>query len=805
MLSLQQKYFRKTTIAIAIGVAIATTTLSGCSGKEARQAKYLQRAQQYLDKNEVDKARIEAKNVLQINANNAEARYVLAELEERAGNWQQMFANINAALEADPNLIKAHVKLAQLMIASNQIDKAEEEEKKIRALQADNADAFAIEAAVAIKRDKSDEAIAAAKAALQKQPGHLGATVVLATVYANSEPDKAETVLLDSIKLHPQESNLQLLLARVYAKQNKTDKTIDVFKQLIEQHPDNLQYTMQLANLYIAQQRADDAEKLLKQRVEKNPEQVEAKLLLVEFVGKQHKPEDAVQLLEQYSSAAPDNYKLRSALARLYVGMRNTDKALQTYRYTIDKDIHGEGIDARNRTIELYLSQNKRKEAETLLADVLKLEPENAEALITRARLALIDGDANNAIADLRTVLKNAPDSNTALTLMGAAQERTGAIDLALDNYRKILDKNSNDILALMGAARIEMAQRKLDDAQKLLEHAHEINPNNIDTTRMLVDLYVRKQQWQPATDLCNQLILNSNTAPVGFHLLGLVKLQQKEIPAAIDDFKKALEKEPRAIEPLQLLATAYIANKQTDAAVSYLEKHVKTNPDQLHAQELLGAVYRQAGKLPQAEQTLCDLLQKQPALVSAYRQLMTVYVAQNAGDKVDALLKDAVAKNPKNVELLTLQAQYFQTTGRHQPALDTYNQALQLAPRAELIKNNLATLLIDHFDSEDNLRRAQTLTADFSESNNPLLIDTQGWLQYKLKNYAQAVSLLESIEKKGADFPELHYHLGMAYLKSGDNGKAKEQLTKATAPIQKAPTPQIPWLAEAEAELKKL
>ena len=60
-------------IALAIGIAIGATTLVGCSGKEERQAKYLERAQQYFDKGDFDKARIETKNVLQINSNNKEA------------------------------------------------------------------------------------------------------------------------------------------------------------------------------------------------------------------------------------------------------------------------------------------------------------------------------------------------------------------------------------------------------------------------------------------------------------------------------------------------------------------------------------------------------------------------------------------------------------------------------------------------------------------------------------------------------------------------------------------------------------
>ncbi|HSB95463.1 MAG TPA: hypothetical protein VLC91_03390, partial [Spongiibacteraceae bacterium] len=80
-------------IALAIGIAIGGTVLVGCSGSEERQAKYLQKAQQYLDKEDFDKARIETKNVLQINSTTkeaAEAHLLMAQLAERDRNYQQM-------------------------------------------------------------------------------------------------------------------------------------------------------------------------------------------------------------------------------------------------------------------------------------------------------------------------------------------------------------------------------------------------------------------------------------------------------------------------------------------------------------------------------------------------------------------------------------------------------------------------------------------------------------------------------------------------------------------------------------------
>jgi len=571
-------------------------------------------------------------------------------------------------------------------------------------------------------------------------------------------------------------------------------------KQLVKAHPDKLTYATQLANYYVSLNRQGDAEALLQQAVKNQPKNTDVKLVLVEFVTKQHKPEDGLALLTQYSAAEPENYKLRSTLARFYLASNAPDKAIATYQYTIDKDVHGEGIDARNRVVEILLAQNKRSEADAVLKDALKLEPENTDALMIRARLALADNKPDSAIADLRAILKNAPEAPQVLLLLGAAQERTGANNLALDNYKKILEKNGNDVGALLGAARLNIAQNQLEEAQKQLEHARSLASANIEVTRLLVTLYARKQQWPQALELCDQLTLNTKSAAIGYYLKGVVLLQKQDSSAGIEALKRSLDKEPAAIEPLQTLVSAYVGTNQADTARAYLEAHIKANPEHVHAQELLGALYAQTGKLQQAQQLLEEIIKKQPARISAYRQLISVYIKEKQPAQVDALISSGLQKNPDNVDLLMLQAQFFQMAGKNKESLEVYDAALKLQPKSDVIKNNLAVLLMEKFPSDDNLRRALTLTAEFAESKNPMLVDTLAWLQYKMKNYQQTISLLESVLKKDMPAPELRYHLGMAYLKNGAADKAKVELGRAVE--TKA---QFPGSDEAEAELKKL
>ncbi len=59
---------------------------------------------------------------------------------------------------------------------------------------------------------------------------------------------------------------------------------------------------------------------------------------------------------------------------------------------------------------------------------------------------------------------------------------------------------------------------------------------------------------------------------------------------------------------------------------------------------------------------------------------------------------------------------------------------------------------------------------------------DTLGWLSLKRNAYTRAIALLQEAADKLPDNAVVHYHLGMAYLKSGQADRARAQLTRALA-----------------------
>ena len=73
-----------------------------CGGAEERKAAYMEKAEKSLNAGDLDKARIELKNVLQIDPKDAQAWFKLGNIFERKQEFRKAFGNYSKAAELDP-------------------------------------------------------------------------------------------------------------------------------------------------------------------------------------------------------------------------------------------------------------------------------------------------------------------------------------------------------------------------------------------------------------------------------------------------------------------------------------------------------------------------------------------------------------------------------------------------------------------------------------------------------------------------------------------------------------------------------
>jgi TolA-binding protein len=73
-------------------------------------------------------------------------------------------------------------------------------------------------------------------------------------------------------------------------------------------------------------------------------------------------------------------------------------------------------------------------------------------------------------------------------------------------------------------------------------------------------------------------------------------------------------------------------------------------------------------------------------------------------------------------------------------------------------------------------------LANKLADSDQPALLDTLGWVHYRLGEYDKAAEILSGVVEQEPRVPGVKYHLGMVYYSRGDQRAAKEILSKVVA-----------------------
>jgi Flp pilus assembly protein TadD len=159
------------------------------------------------------------------------------------------------------------------------------------------------------------------------------------------------------------------------------------------------------------------------------------------------------------------------------------------------------------------------------------------------------------------------------------------------------------------------------------------------------------------------------------------------------------------------------------------------------------------------------------------------VLVTEGSIDEAIARYQDAIQKNPREAGFYILLGELYDTKKDSARAKQMYQKALELRPNNPLASNNLAYLMVETGDNLDAaLSLAQTARRGMSESPNAA--DTLGWIYYQKGVYRSAIDLFEESvklsQKAGrTESPTVHYHLGLAYNKTGEFDLAKQHLQR--------------------------
>lgn len=790
----------KTALVSAIAVALIS-----CGGAEERKVKYLEKGKAYIEEQNFEKAKIEIKNVLQIDPKFAEAHFFMGQINEQEKEYRKAIGNYLKAIELDPEHISAKINLARIYVLAGtdeMVEKARQNIREVKQTDPDNLEADLLSAVIDYKSGSKKQGISKLEGVVAKDKNMVEAINILVNAYlSEGNEEKAINLLREGAKNNPRAVPLRITLARIAAKNNDLAEAEANMKQAIEVEPENFNLKVLLSGLYVKFGQLEKAESLIASAIEQDDEDLKRYLVMINILSSQSSVERAESQLKKYIQDKPDLYGLRFTLAEFYEKTGQVEKAKQTLQQIItDRSFDIEGVKARNTLANTLVKEGDFDAAKNLVDEVLAEYPDNNEALLVNGKIALNNLDAITAINDLRTVVKNEPKNAEAAFMLAQAHEINGESELAENELKKAIEANPVNDKAHANYATYVASKGRIDEALSVVDKALAYFKDSYELMDIKLKILISQNKKSESLALMEAMEqVSANNAEVNINK-GKYYLSNGDVVSAIVEFEKAYKKSPAKYAPLEMIVKTYMSNSQMDKATVRINKRFEVDANDAIAHQLMGEVHLAQKDTKQALTSFTNAANAAETWIQPYLRIAAIHVFEKNHQAAIDVLNNAQNKVVNKTPLQLQIAAIYEYQEKFQDAMKVYDGVLSGASSNKMAANNYAALLLDYGTSEADTAKALELARSFEKLQQPAFQDTLAWAYAKSGDHQKAIDILMPIVERASNVAVFRYHLGYALYHSGDKAAAKSHLEIAVDSEQ-----DFPGKIEAEALLKEI
>jgi tetratricopeptide (TPR) repeat protein len=611
----------------------------------------------------------------------------------------------------------------------------------------------------------------------------------LAELYGNGGKSKEAVPLLESVlQVDPGNERALLLLAQLAQTNDLASLRQRLDTQLREGGQGPAACHSALGWIDLRTQQTNDAETEFQKAAALDPK-IPSPHLGLAIICSLHKDTNG---FEQALKTAAELSPIRSATRLSYVEFEMQSGAQEQARRGLLEITRQapDYIPAWLYLMRISFADRKYEDCKAAIDKILARDnsPPNLEATLQSGTLALAQRDVAKALSTFQRL----DDSYKMYSSRPMPQVKYYlAVAHLLNHEKQKAIANLNEALALdreFAPAVLLMADldyragnaSNLNEAINLLSLLIEKHPENAQAQLALAEAYLAQQRPDRALEVyqrMERLFAKNSEIP---RLIGLVYAQAHDATNARAAYEKSLALGPDYLPTLQNITDLDIFQKRFAEAHARLTEVMAKNPKAAEPMLLQGKIYSYEGETNQAASAFSKAIELNPELPGPYMALARLYFEshqeQQALDRLTALVA-------RTNDLSALQeiGEIHQAGKRYEKARDAYEKILAINPNFTPALNNLA-----YVDSEflGNVDKALQLaeTARNLHPSDPNTTDTLGWIVFKKRQYAHALSLIQESAEKQPNDPEVQMHLGMAYYMMEEEKPARIHLQRALA-----------------------
>ncbi len=459
--------------------------------------------------------------------------------------------------------------------------------------------------------------------------------------------------------------------------------------------------------------------------------------------------EAAVEAAQRWIELDPDRVEARQVIAAIYV---RQDKVREAFTYINDL-IGTSGLDDSQLFPPLLGILAREKNANTVLAVSQRIAfeyPERAYAQYMHGMLAAQNGRSEEALRFL--------DRSLAISEIEGAHSarakvllRLGRPGEAVVSLQRAVEANPDDQNLRLTYARLLVDVKEYEKARVQFEKLHQASPDDAELLYTLGLLSLESQRLDDAEKYMMMLVRMKERDGEAQYYLGRIHENRKEYEEAIEWYRQVHIGEYKFDARLRI-ADALGVLGRIDEAIEELDTMLKGS----QSDGSLVRIYITKGELLRGARR--------------YEQAMEVF-------------NTALEIVPGNSDLLYARALVAERLGRIDLLEADIRTILKTEPDNAHALNALGFTLADqttrYEEAYGYIKRAIEIMPD-----DAAIIDSWGWVHYRLGDYDKAIGLLRKALSRFDD-PEIAAHLGEVLWVSGKQQEAREIWQKA---LKKSP-----------------
>ncbi|MEM8984490.1 MAG: tetratricopeptide repeat protein [Pseudomonadota bacterium] len=473
-------------------------------------------------------------------------------------------------------------------------------------------------------------------------------------------------------------------------------------------------------------------------------------------------------------------------------------------------------VDTLAAAVDVGFEFGDNKTTRRVIARWQSVEPANPLPWLVQGRLALRDNDRSGATEAFAQFLTRSvppfPERADAYERLGNSLLTTTNRLLAIGVGEDLTAQFATDWRAFKMLSQVALARDELTLALEAAEQAFELAPESFDAGLLQAQAIVLGGDRSAGLEFAEYVLENADPSPKDRLNYARLLSSSEAVDEAIEVVDAVLDDAPDNADAIAARAILDLRAGELERAWERFSQLANRRSHRHDAVFFLGNIAERSGRSEQARR-IYSQIGEGPNAVIAQQRISALLLSEGNRDAALAHLADYRRRHPDDGFAISVtEAQLLREVGQIDEAIAVYDRLLAIRPEGEGLKLTRAETVLagddvdrairlyrdalkQHPDSALSLNALGYTLADRTERydeafeliqrafelepDNAAIIDSMGWVEFKLGRYDEALKHLERAWAMIKD-PEVAAHLGETLWKLGERERARAVLKEA-------------------------